>query len=118
MTALSNGQQQTFDLNKARAAARAEAKAEHFPFVFGPDDREFHALPMNDWPLGMAVFLSEGNLIEAIRLVLAEGEFTDFLACTPTFGDLNLLFGAIGEWAGVGGLGNLSPPPQLGSIQT
>jgi hypothetical protein len=118
MTAVLNGKVKVdLDLNAAKAAAEAEANHTPFRFAYGPDDQTFTIPPMVDWPMSVEVRLADGQLSGALSVLLGE-QMEAFMACEPTFGDLQLLLEQVGTWAGVAGLGNSAPPQRLASTQT
>ncbi len=106
-----------FDLDAATKAAKAEATGEVFEFTFRGES--FAVQRLDDWPLQAQAALATGELGTAMRMLLTEpGRWDVLLATRPTLGDLRVLFEAVGEWAGVGGLGNSAAPQQLVSTLT
>lgn len=90
----------------ARRAQRAEARTEDYVVRLGGE--RFTFPPVNDWPIELTDQLQNGDLLGALRLLLSEEDMPRFLATRPTMADLNDLFEALGNRAGVGGLGNSS----------
>ena len=91
-----------FDLDAARAARR-EAEGTGFTFTFGGE--QYETPPAKEWPINVIASLSEGNLIEALRLILND-DYDRFMAHNPTNGDVEDLMTAMSANVGVGGLGN------------
>lgn len=117
MSGPTNGSRPFFDADAARAA-RAEATKEVFVFRLGGED--FSILPAADWPLEAQAFLSDGDLVHALPLLLEGGEeaCAALMSLGATIGDLNAIFEEVGRWAGTGGLPNSSPPRLPASTQT
>ena len=88
----------------ARRAQRFEAREADSKVRLGGE--EFTFPPIQEWPVEMTDCLQRGELLDALRLLLSEEDFPKFLSQKPTMGDLNDLFEALGNRAGVGGLGN------------
>lgn len=88
----------------ARRAQRAEAASADYVVRLGGESFSFP--PVNEWPVELTDSLQKGDLMAALRLLLTDEELPRFLAQRPTMGDLNDLFEALGNRAGVGGLGN------------
>lgn len=116
MTAILNGKVD-FNLNEARAAAARESDNRPFRFTYGPDEQTFSIPPMLEWPMSVEMKLAEGQLSGALAVLLGD-QMDAFIACGPTFGDLQLLLEKVGSWAGVAGLGNSAPQRQIVSTQT
>lgn len=108
---VANGQRHFLDLDSARAA-RAEVTRETFGFKLGGE--EFAVLPTMDWPIEATALLAQGDLNQAIGLLLVGGSESEarLRQLGATMGDLKDLFDAVGEWSGVENLGNsLAPRP-------
>ena len=103
--AVKTGIRNVIDLD-ARRAQRAEAREEDFTVKLGGE--EFTFPPITEWPVELTELLQKGELMDALRLLLSDEQSPRFIAQHPTMGDLNDLFEALGNRAGVGGLGNSS----------
>lgn len=104
---------ETYDLDAARAA-QAEASGEVFRFT--SHGTTFTVPPVTEWPIEFSSVLASGNLAEAMRLLLGDEQYRAF-ADGATFGDLNLIFAAIGRQQGID-LPNSSSRLQPVSTQT
>ena len=99
-----------------RRTVRSEE--ETFPFLFGGED--FELMPMSEWPLATMDVLDTGDLKAALGGLIVGGDeaLARFMAHGPNMGDLEDLFNAASEWAGVENLPNFARQPQLASTQT
>lgn len=114
--AASNGQPERFDLDAAAKAAAAESAPVPFAFTFKGEDYEVpHAM---SWPLEAQRRISQGDLDGALPMLLGTEQLDRLTAAGITMGELTLLFEAIGQDAGVGGLPNLPQPARPGSTRT
>jgi len=111
-----NGQGTRFDLDAASAAALAEAKPVPFAFTYHGAEYEVPAAVL--WPLEIQALIAAGEIDKALPKLLGPQQYDALIAAGITVGELSVLFQAVGEAAGVGGLGNLSAPAQRGSIPT
>lgn len=105
-----------FDLDAAAAAAAAESSA--VPFAFTYHGADYEVPPATAWPLEAQRFIARGELDPALVLLLGKEPYEHLIDAGMTVGELNVLFEAIGEAAGVGSLPNLPQPAQPGSTQT
>jgi hypothetical protein len=111
--AASNGR---FDLDAAAAAAVAES--EPAPFLFSYKGADYEVPPATSWPLEAQSLIGKGELERALVMLLGQEPYERLVAAGMTVGELNVLFTAVGEAAGMGDLPNLSPPAPAGSTQT
>jgi hypothetical protein len=111
--AASNGR---FDLDAAAAAAVAEGNAA--PFLFTYKGTDYQVPPATDWPLEAQSLIGRGELEAALVMLLGREAYDALVAAGMTVGELNVLFTAVGEAAGVGGLPNLSAPAAAASTPT
>lgn len=116
MTAAANGRPKRFDLDGAAAAALAEANPQPFAFTFKGQD--FDVPAATTWPLEAQAMIARGDLDQALTLLLGAEPYARLVATGMTVGELTVLFEAIGDAAGVGGLPNLSRPAAAGSTPT
>ena len=70
------------------------------------------------WPLEAQAKIAQGELQDALTMLLGAEQYDRLVEAGITVGELGVLFQAVGEAAGVGGLGNLSAPAQRGSTPT
>jgi len=105
-----------FDLSAAAAAAAAQNEAVPFGFTYKGEDYEIP--PATSWPLAAQAQIAAGELEAALTGLLGEDAYRRLVAAGMTVGDLNLLFTAVGEAAGVESLPNLPAPAQRGSTPT
>ena len=92
----------SFDLDAARAR-RLEQSGGKLTFTFGGET--FSVLPLGEWPMGVLDEMAAGGLVDSLRLVLGDEEFTRFSAHSPSIGDVNSLIEWMSE-ASTGGQGN------------
>ena len=111
-----NGHRGKFDLDKASAAALAESKPVPFQFTYKGADYEVPAAVL--WPLEAQALIAQGEIAQALTMLLGAENYALLVAAGMTVGELTTLFEAVGEAAGVGGLGNSSPPAPVVSIPT
>jgi hypothetical protein len=111
--AASNGR---FDLDAAAAAAVAEA--EPAPFLFTYKGAEYQVPPATSWPLEAQSLIGKGELEAALVMLLGQDAYAGLVAAGMTIGELNVLFTAVGEAAGMESLPNLSRPATAGSTPT
>ena len=101
--AAQNGQ--PFDLDLAAKAAKAEANP--VPFQFTYKGQAYQVPPAVDWPLQAQALIGEGELEQALVMLMGQDTYNGLLAQGITMGELSTLFSAVGEQAVGGGLGNL-----------
>lgn len=87
------------DLN-ARKAARASAKAEAFVVRLG--NEQFTLAP--EMPFFCLEAVEDNRFIDAVKLLVAPGDWDRFRSCAPTFNDVIEIIEAYGV-----GLGESSP---------
>lgn len=97
------GSEPVFDLEAAAKAAEVEANGDPFPFQLRGE--VFAVPPAAEWPIDVPSRLKDGDLAGAMESML-NGNYERFIGQRPTMGELNALFDAISEWAGVENLGN------------
>jgi len=102
-----------FDLDAATAAAAAESKP--VPFLFTYKGENYAIPPATAWPLEAQARIGRGELEAALVMLLTQDAYDRLLAAGMTVGDLTVLFEAVGQTAGVGGLGNSPRPARAGS---
>lgn len=91
-----------FDLDAGRAA-RAEAAGAPFPFRFAGTD---YTIPApKQWPLDVTDLLAENKVAAALRALLGDDDYDRFTGAGATLADVEALFGAVGRWQGLDGLG-------------
>lgn len=105
-----------FDLDAASAAALAESRPEPFLFTYHGADYEVPAAVL--WPLEVQAQIARGDLEAALTGLMGADAYRALVAAGITVGELTTLFEAVGEAAGVGGLGNSPQPAPAGSTQT
>jgi hypothetical protein len=105
-----------FDLDQAAAAAAATQEAD--PFAFTYHGVTYEVPPSTAWPLQTQALIGQGELGDALVLLLGQEQFDQLCAAGITMGEINVLFTAVGEAAGMGGLPNSRQPAQPGSTQT
>ncbi len=88
----------TFDLSAARAA-RSEAAGAPFPFLFA--GKAYTIPPTKEWPLAAMDSLAEGNVGEAMRVLLGPDQYKSIAADGGTLGDVETLFGALSAASGL-----------------
>ena len=99
---------QPFDLDLAAKAARAEANP--VPFQFTYRGQAYQVPPAIDWPLQAQALIGEGELEQALVMLMGQEVYDGLVAQGITMGELSALFEAVGEQATGGGLGNSSGP--------
>lgn len=111
-----NGRARRFDLDKAAAAALADNAPVPFEFTYKGTD---YAVPAAlTWPLEAQALIAKGELEPALIMLLGSDAYAQLVGAGMTVGELTVLFEAVGEAAGVGGLGNSSPPALPASTPT
>lgn len=105
-----------FNLDAAAEAAAAEGDAEPFPFCY--KGANYEVPPATRWPLRAQMLLGEGELAQALALLIGATQVQRLSDAGITVGELNLLFEAIGKAAGVENLPNSPGPALAGSTQT
>jgi hypothetical protein len=115
MSGAANGRAR-FDLDAAAASALAEAKPVPFAFTFKGQEFEVPAAVL--WPLEAQALIAKGELDRALTMLLGAESYDRLIVAGITVGELTVLFEAVGEAAGVGGLGNLSAPAARVSTPT
>jgi len=95
----------TFDLDAARARRREAAKNTVLYFTFGGE--KFECVPADEWGFDVAENLVNGQITTAIRGILGENEYDRFAALKPSMGDINDLIEWLGNQA-TGSSGNSS----------
>jgi hypothetical protein len=111
--AASNGR---FDLDAAALAAAAETAP--VPFLFTYKGEDYSVPPATSWPLEAQALVASGDLDRALTSLLGAESYARLLKAGMTVGELNILFTAVGEAAGVESLPNLSAPAAHGSTPT
>jgi hypothetical protein len=106
-----------FDLDAAAAKAAAD-EALAVPFAFTWEGRTYELPPQGKWPMRAVKALAGGDLNTAMAMLLGEKDYSELCDTDMTLGDMGVLFAAIGEGAGMGGLPNSSPPARAGSTPT
>jgi len=99
-----NGRAARFDLDAASAAALAETRPEPFLFTYKGSDYQVPAAVT--WPLEAQALIGAGELEDALIMLLGDKQYSALVKAGMTVGELSVLFQAVGEAAGVGGLGN------------
>lgn len=105
-----------FDLDAASAAALADTRPTPFAFTYHETDYEIPAAVL--WPLEVQSLIAKGELETALTMLLGGDVYARLMSAGITVGELSVLFQAVGEAAGVGGLGNLSAPARRDSTRT
>src|SRR5689334_15185887 len=85
----------TFDLRKAQKAEDGEP----FPFTVDGEVFTFPAPLAIDWHVMAAI--AEGELAQAVKMLLGDEDFARFDKIPLTLADLNALFEAYGRSAGI-----------------
>jgi len=116
VTGAANGQRKGFDLDKAAAAAMAEVKPE--PFLFTYKGSSYSVPPAQSWPLEAQSLIGQGELERALVMLLGREAYDQLVSAGITVGELTVLFEAVGEAAGVGGLPNSPQPARAGLTPT
>jgi len=116
MSGAANGRP-AFDLDAAAAKAAAD-EGGAVPFAFTFRGQDYEAPPAMAWPLRAQRLIAKGELEPALGLLLGDEQYDRLVEAGMTVGDLTVLFEAIGEAAGTGGLGNSPPPARPGSTRT
>jgi len=111
--AASNGR---FDLSAAAATAAAETPA--VPFLFSYKGEDYEIPPATSWPLSAQAQIAAGELEGALTSLLGKEPLERLIAAGMTVGELNILFTAVGEAAGMTDLPNLPAPARPGSTRT
>lgn len=94
-----------FDLDAARAARR-EANGEHgFAFIW--NGVEYQAPASKDWPVEAVSKISDGELVDSLRLILTDKVYDQLDGLT--IGDVEALLDAMATHEGTETLGNSSP---------
>jgi hypothetical protein len=106
-----------FDLDAAAADAAAD-EALAVPFAFTWRGKTYTLPPQGAWPMTVVRSLAAGDLNEAMSRLLGAGGYNELCDTGMTLGQLKLVFDAIGQDAGMGGLPNSSPPALAGSTPT
>jgi len=99
--ALQAVEEQSFDLDQARAIRRDREGAQ-FRFTFNAG--EFVCLPMKEWPITLTETAAEGKLLDVMDRVLGD-QFDRFMEGDPSMGDVKDLIDAMGKFSGVGTAG-------------
>jgi hypothetical protein len=116
MSGAHNGQRKRFDLDAASAAALAESKP--VPFAFSYKGQDYEVPAAVHWPLEAQALIAAGEIAQALTMLLGGEVYGQLVAAGMTVGELTVLFEAVGEAAGVGGLGNSLPSVQPASSPT
>ena len=116
MSGAANGRLPAFDLDAAAKAAADEGGAA--PFAFTYKGQPYSAPPALSWPLEAQRLIGRGELEPALGMLLGDDQFARLVDAGITVGELSLLFEAIGEAAGVGGLPNSPRPARRASTRT
>lgn len=82
----------------ANRAARIEAAGDPFPFLFKGE--RFTIPPAKAWPITVGDDLSAGHLQKALKSLLGKKDYKRFMACGPSYSDLEVLFEGIAKWQG------------------
>jgi len=115
--AASNGQPPPpFDLDAAVKAAYAESAP--VPFTFTYRGESYEVPPATSWPMEAQALIGAGDIDRAMRMILGGETYQALSSAGMTMGELTLLLGAVGEHAGLDGLGNSSEPAGRASTRT
>jgi hypothetical protein len=102
-----------FDLQAAADAAAAEAEGR--PFVFAYAGKTYEVPVATAWPVSALRSLAEGNLDEALGVLLGPEAYDQLTEAGIKLGDLNVLFDKIAAESGLGSLPNSrAPAPRAG----
>jgi hypothetical protein len=115
VTAAANGRPAAFDLDAAAEKAAADSNAA--PFAFTYRGESYEAPAALSWPLEAQRLIGLGELEPALGMLLGDDQFARLVAAGITVGELSVLFEAIGEAAGVGGLPNSPRPARRASTR-
>lgn len=114
MSGAANGQ--PFDLDSAVKAAYAESAPVPFKFTYHGGSYEVPAA--TSWPIEAQALIGAGEIDAAMRMILGAETYQALSAAGMTMGELTLLLGAVGDHAGLDGLGNSSRPAGRASTRT
>lgn len=115
-SAISNGRGKLLDLQAAASAAATEA--EKTPFSFEYKGEEYEIPPTTAWPVSAVLLLAEGQLGQALPVLLGADAAERLVAAGLTAQELKFLFSVVGEGAGFPSLPDFSQPAQPSSALT
>lgn len=106
-----------FNLDKAAAAARAEAEGGQ-PFRFTYKGHKYQLPPIKTWTIDAQSHLAGGRFDMALTALLGRREYEQLVRDGIIQAELEVLFENLGAEAGIPGLGNSAAPQQHASTPT